>query len=77
MNHIVNKLILIGSFCHFTFQPVGANSGKAWQYLKVEEGEYQNGIFTLLRNRNGDETDWCGPRFVTVPAVLRTTLIAR
>ena len=72
-----NEFVLIGSLCHFTFKPVGINSGKAWQYLKVDEGNYENGTFKLLRNRNGDETDWGGPRFGVVPAVLRTTLVVR
>ena len=47
------------------------------QYLKVEEDQYENGIFKLLRNRNGDETDWGGPRIGSVPMVLRTTLVVR
>jgi hypothetical protein len=34
-----NEFILIGTLCHFTFKPLGANEGKAWQYLKVEEGQ--------------------------------------
>ncbi|MEI8112217.1 MAG: DUF5597 domain-containing protein [Bacteroidia bacterium] len=72
-----NEFLLIGTLCHFTFKPLGANSGKAWQYLKVEEGEYQNGTFKLLRNRNGDETDWGGPRIGAVPAVLHTKLVVR
>jgi beta-galactosidase GanA len=72
-----NEFILIGTLCHFTFKPLGANEGKAWQYLKVEEGKYENGSFKLLRIRNGDETDWGGPRISTEPAVLRTTLITR
>jgi hypothetical protein len=72
-----NEFILIGTLCHFTFKPIGANSGKAWQYLKVEEGKYQNGKFKLLRIRNGDETDWGGPRIGAVPAILHTTLITR
>jgi len=72
-----NEFLLIGSLCHFTFKPVGANSGKAWQYLKVEEGSYENGTFKPLRIRNGDETDWGGPRFGAIPAVLHTTLIVR
>ena len=41
-----NEFVLIGTLCHFTFKPVGANSGKAWQYLKVEEGQYENGTFS-------------------------------
>ena len=72
-----NEFVLIGTLCHFTFKPIGANSGKAWQYLKVEEGKYEDGKFKLLRIRNGDETDWGGPRIGAVPAVLHTTLIIR
>jgi len=69
-----NEFILVGTLCHFTFKPIGNNSGKAWQYLKVEEGQYENGTFRLQRIRNGDETDWGGPRIGVVPAILHTTL---
>jgi hypothetical protein len=72
-----NEFLLAGTLCHFTFRPLGANEGKAWQYLKVEEGAYENGKFKLLRIRNGDETDWGGPSIGAVPAVLHTTLITR
>jgi Domain of unknown function (DUF5597)/Beta-galactosidase len=72
-----NEFVLIGSLCHFTFKPLGVNAGKGWQYLKVEEGRYEDGVFKLLRIRNGDETDWGGPRIGAVPAILHTTLILR
>ena len=72
-----NKFILIGTNCHITFKPVGINSGKAWQYLKVEEGAYEKGAFNSLRILNGDETDFGGPRFGDRPVVLQTTLITR
>jgi hypothetical protein len=72
-----NKFIILGKLCHVTFRPAGKNSGRAWQYLKVEEGHYENGTFKLLRILNGDETDWGGPRFGRAPAVLQTTLIVR
>jgi len=72
-----NKFILVGTLCHFTFLPVGNNSGRAWQYLKVEEGHYENGVFKLLRILNGDETDWGGPRFGAAPTVLQVSLIIR
>ena len=72
-----NKFILIGTGCHITFQPTGKNSGRAWQYEKVEEGKYVNGKFKLLRIQNGDETDWGGPGFGETTTVLRTTLIVR
>jgi hypothetical protein len=72
-----NKFILIGTLCRITFRPVRNNLDKAWQYLKVEEGRYENGAFKLLRILNGDETDWGGPRFGAAPTVLQTTLIIR
>ncbi len=72
-----NKFILIGTSCHITFRPLGNNSGRAWQYLKVEEGAYKKGIFNSLRILNGDETDFGGPRFGAKPVVLQTTLIIR
>jgi hypothetical protein len=72
-----NDFILIGTLCHFTFKPTGANAGKSWQYLKVEEGKYENGKWKILRIRNGDETDWGGPRLGATPSVLHTTLTTR
>ncbi len=72
-----NEFILIGTLCRVTFRPLGACADKVWQYLKVEEGKYENGTFKLLRIRNGDETDWGGPRFGAAPTVLNTTLIMR
>jgi hypothetical protein len=72
-----NEFVLMGTLCRVTFRPVGANAGKAWQYLKVEEGKYENGTFKSLRILNGDETDWGGPRFGAVPVVLHTTLTTR
>jgi hypothetical protein len=72
-----NKFILIGTLCHISFRPVGNNAGRAWQYLKVEEGRYENGAFKPLRILNGDETDWGGPRFGATPVLLQTTLIVR
>jgi hypothetical protein len=72
-----NEFIVAGSRCHLSFAPLGANAGKAWQYLKVEEGQYQNGIFKPIRILNGDETDWGGPGFGEAPTVLRISLVVR
>lgn len=72
-----NKFIIIGASCHITFVPLGNNAGKAWQYLKVEEGAFENGTFKPLRILNGDETDFGGPRFGRVPTVLQTELVVR
>ncbi|CAN5133527.1 GH35 family beta-galactosidase GalD [soil metagenome] len=72
-----NKFIVIATKCHITFQPTGNNTGKAWQYVKVEEGYYKNGTFVPLRILNGDETDWGGPGFGTSPNVLQVSLVVR
>ena len=72
-----NQFMLIGSLCQVTFRPTDKNNGKAWQYLKVEEGSYHNGLFKPLRILNGDETDWGGPAFGVKPAVLQISLTIR
>jgi hypothetical protein len=72
-----NECILIGTQCRFTFRPTGKNEGKAWQYLNVKEGWYEEGEFQFLRIRNGDETDWGGPYIGHVPTVLHVTLVTR
>ena len=43
------------------------------QFMRVEEGIYENGVFKFLRIWNGDETDW-GLNFGTEPVVLRVSL---
>ncbi len=72
-----NKFIITGTDCQLTFNPSGSNAGKAWQYLKVEEGSYNNGVFKSLRILNGDETDFGGPRFSDIPVILQVSLVAQ
>jgi hypothetical protein len=72
-----NEFIAMGTRCHLTFNPTGSNAGKAWEYLKVEDGHYENGVFKPLRILNGDETDWGGPGFGGVPKVLRISVVVR
>jgi hypothetical protein len=72
-----DKFLLTGTRCRISFRPTGKNSGKAWQFLKVEEGSYTNGAFSAVRILNGDETDWGGPQFGDLPIILRTTVITR
>jgi hypothetical protein len=72
-----DKFIAIGTDARLTFKPTGRNSGKPWQYLKVEEGHFENDVFKALRILNGDETDWGGPYFGARPQVLQISLVAR
>ena len=51
-----NEFLVTGFFCRVDFRPVSA--GKYRQFLRVEEGTYENGGFKFLRIWNGDETDW-------------------
>jgi hypothetical protein len=43
------------------------------QFLRVEQGTYENGVFRLIRTQNGDATDW-GLNFGEEPVVLRVSL---
>jgi hypothetical protein len=43
------------------------------QFVRVEEGNYEKGVFNFLRIWNGDETDW-GLNFGAEPLVLRVSL---
>ena len=55
--------------------PAAEINGK-WQhrqFLRVEEGAYEDGAFKFLRILNGDQTDW-GLNFSSEPEVLRVSL---
>jgi hypothetical protein len=66
-----NQFLLAGFHTRVDFRP--ADAGKFRQFLRVEEGVYENGVFKFLRIWNGDETDW-GLNFGGEPLVLRVSL---
>jgi hypothetical protein len=72
-----NSFLITGTLCRITFHPTDSDSAKAWQYVKVEEGSFDNGTFQPRRILNGDETDWGGPAFGASPVWLRATLTTR
>ncbi|HVS95322.1 MAG TPA: DUF5597 domain-containing protein [Puia sp.] len=72
-----NTFLVTGTLCRITFRPTGADSAKAWQYVKVEEGAFADGVFRPRRILNGDETDWGGPAFGATPVWLRISLVTR
>ncbi len=72
-----NEFIAVGTNSRFTFRPTAKNEGNAWQYLKVKEGYYENGEFRLIRELNGDQTDWGGPYIGEEPSILQITLVTR
>ena len=48
-------------------------TGKQRQFVRVEEGSYQNGVWRFERIWNGDQTDY-GLNFTSAPQVLRVKL---
>ena len=66
-----DQFLVAGYFCRVDFRP--ADAGRARQFLRVEEGTYESGVFKFLRIWNGDETDW-GLNFGEEPVVLRVSL---
>jgi beta-galactosidase GanA len=70
-----NEFLVAGFHCRVDFQPAGAAAaaGKQREYLRVEEGSYENGAFKPLRIWNGDQTDW-GLNFTSTPQILRVTV---
>jgi hypothetical protein len=72
--HIGNSQFLVTAFyCRVDFQPSGAHATLQRQFLRVEEGAFQHGVFVPIRILNGDQTDW-GLIFSSEPEVLRVTL---
>ena len=70
-----NTFLITGTLARITFKPGAAT--KAWQYLRVEQGSYKDGVFTPSRILNGDETDWGGPALGPTPTLMRITLYTR
>jgi hypothetical protein len=66
-----NQFLVTGLSCRVDFRPADARQQR--QFLRVEEGTYENGAFQFLRIWNGDETDW-GLNFGASPVVLRVSV---
>lgn len=68
-----DRFLVAGFHCRVDFQPSVAAPAKQREYLRVEEGSYDKGVFKPLRVWNGDQTDW-GLNFTSAPQVLRVNL---
>ena len=65
-----------GNIVDGTGQTPSAQTDGKWQhrqFLKVEEGTFEDGVFKFQRIWNGDETDW-GLNFGAEPVVLRVSV---
>ena len=68
-----NEFLVTAHLARIDFKLADATAGLHRDFLRVEEGQYENGVFRPARIWNGDETDW-GLNFGTVPQVLRAQL---
>ncbi|MGO9640833.1 MAG: DUF5597 domain-containing protein [Candidatus Acidiferrales bacterium] len=68
-----DQFLVAGFFCRVDFHVSDPASEKQRQFLRVEEGTYENGIFKPIRIWNGDQTDW-GLNFASAPQVLRVSV---
>lgn len=66
-----NEFLVAAIHARVDFTPLDA--GKQRQFVRVEEGRYQNGVWRFLRIWNGDQTDY-GLNFTSAPQLLRVTL---
>jgi len=66
-----NQFLVAGFYCRVDFSPTTPD--KRRQFLRVEEGTYENGVFKFLRVLNGDQTDG-GLDFSSEPLVLRVSV---
>jgi beta-galactosidase GanA len=67
-----NEFVVTGAFCRVDFQPTDA-TGQQREFVRVEEGAFDDGVFKPTRVWNGDETDW-GLNFASGPQIVRVTL---
>ena len=66
-----NEFLVTAAYGKIGFTPA---SGAHCDYLRVEEGGYENGVFKPIRIWNGDETDYGGLSFYAAPQALRVML---
>jgi beta-galactosidase GanA len=66
-----NQFLVAGYSCRVDFRPAAAD--KRRQFMRVDEGTYENGVFKFIRILNGDETD-NGLNLRAEPIALRVSL---
>jgi hypothetical protein len=66
-----NQFLVAGYYCRVDFRPTAADHRR--QFMRVDEGTYENGVFKFIRILNGDETD-NGLNLRAEPIALRVSL---
>jgi hypothetical protein len=65
--------LVTGRACRVDFQPSDPASRAKREFLRVEEGAFDGGVFRPVRIWNGDQTDW-GLNFGSAAVALRVSL---
>ncbi len=65
------RFLVTGFYSRVDFRPTAV--GRHRQFLRVEEGAYEDGVFRVRRALNGDQTDG-GLDFIAEPLVLRVSV---
>ena len=68
-----DEFLVTGYLCRVDFEVADEPSGARREFLRVEEGHHEGGVFRPQRIWNGDETDWA-LNFGTDAQVLRVQL---
>jgi hypothetical protein len=68
-----DEFLVTGHACRVDFHLTDPASKAKREFLRVEEGSYEDGVFTMIRIWNGDQTDW-GLNFGSVPVALRVRI---
>jgi len=66
-----DEFLVTGVHARIEFVP--AQAGKQRQFVRVEEGTYENHVWHMTRIWNGDQSDY-GLNFTSMPQVLRVTV---
>jgi hypothetical protein len=66
-----DQFLVAGFYCRVDFRPTAPNQHR--EFLRIEQGTYQNGAFQFQRILNGDQTDG-GMDFSSEPLVLRVSV---
>jgi hypothetical protein len=65
-----DEFLVTGRLCRVDFKPADPASKSKREFIRVEEGAYENGVFRPVRIWNGDQTDY-GLIFGASPVALR------
>jgi beta-galactosidase GanA len=68
-----DEFLVAGINARVDFSLSAAGASEQTEYLRVEEGRYENGAWHFQRLWNGDQIDW-GLNFTQTPCVLRVKL---